>query len=179
MMKKKGQAMVELLCGLVSIIILVAALAQVGLISYAHTGVVVESRQKMAEAMVNSSMSASADGYLADWDDGADGQAYTADDEEDYGNASPFLGVLAWNMKLEEMEAVSQADGNKLTDLQYVGSSSVPDHFDIMRAEAVDEPISIFPLLRRLLFLNDEIEIEHRVYMPLRNGILPVIEEGE
>ena len=163
---RSGQAMIELICGLVGITIIVAVLLQINMYSREHMMAVVRARGAMADSMTSESPSTGSKiSYLSDWDTGPDDHDYSQDDIAKTGSASSFVGALAEGVKVEGLK-LYVGDTNRVVAICETMSSSLVEAFDALTIEVEGEPIEFLPIVRQLVYGAEEITPKHRVFMP-------------
>jgi len=164
-----GQAMIELMAGLVVLIVLTAVIAQLAIVVRAGHETAVRAREQAGAMALHAYPFSVAARYIGATDPGADGRPYTRDDN--FATADPgayYHGIL-------EPLAADPADWNTL--------NAIPEN-EFTRLRASDSPIGIFgllrgedretvpllPAVRNLLYRDDSIRIEETVWMPWARG---------
>lgn len=161
--------MVEFICGLVGVMVVVAMLLQVNRIGREHVLSVIRARKAMAVELTGSSSRGEAD-YLSDWDDGGDMYAYSEDDEAQQGLSGKFTAALFNAVHGDDLNVFLPT--NRFADVYDSYSSGVVESFDLTRVQDETEPIEILPVVRKLIYGQDEMVLTHEIYMPWINNVM-------
>jgi hypothetical protein len=169
--------MLELICGLVGIVIVISMLLQINMISQKHIFSVARARTAMANKLTKGWYSPGSAPFLDDWEKGADEHNYSEDDVAKTGDPGGFQSQLWEAIKGEELKVWSPysraTDYNRFNDVCDAFSGGVVGSFGLtMVEEDFYEPVEVLPLVRRLIYGQEEIDIKHRIYMPLINNVM-------
>lgn len=166
--RKSGQALLELVVGLVAILVLFAVIVQLGRLQRAHTQTLLEARAEAGERAMQQGYTVTLPGpqYIRDWEPGSDEKAYSQDDIPRLG--SP--GILASNI-------LSLALPQPLAD--YVPDNPITEHspsvnmdaFSLVNGTAQSESIALLPIIQRLIYAEDSITMDARVWLTWTEGI--------
>ena len=161
---RAGQAIAEFVVGLVGILILTAALLQLGALVRADS-------RNLITARAEAGMAALGNGYIApvspgpryirDWSTGPDGHAYTRDDQALLGNAALLSDGVVSHTRPDELERLRP--GNTMSAL--ADSSLVLPGFSFVRGYSSSGAIPLYPLVRNLIYGRDSITLESEVYL--------------
>lgn len=163
--------MLEFICGLVGVVIVISMLLQINMISREHIFSVTRARTAMADELTKSWHSPGSAPFLSDWETGPDGHDYSEDDIAKTGSAGNFQSSLWEAIKGEELEI--WVPYSRITDVCNAFSSGIVSTFELaMVEEEFDQPVEVLPLIRRLVYDQEEIDIKHRIYMPLINNVM-------
>ncbi|MDF7826456.1 hypothetical protein P4B35_20670 [Pontiellaceae bacterium B12227] len=171
---KTGQAMLELICGLVGVVVVITMLLQINLLSQEHLRVAVAARTLMGEELIDSSSYAGDGKFLSDWENGDDDYRYSEDDEAKTGSAGGFLASLMEGVAIDELEgylAISGSyDGNRISDV--IDSGNLVDAFDVTKVSVESDPVELLPGVRKLVYDVEELQFTHEIYMPWANNVM-------
>lgn len=165
---KSGQALLELVAGLVAILVLFAVIVQLGRLQRAHTETLMEARAEAGERALQEVYMSTLPGpeYIRDWAPGDDEQAYSRDDTPQLG--SP--GTLAQNILpiAQPQQLALYVPDNPITE----HSTSVSmDAFSLINGTANSESIALLPIIQRLIYAEESISMEARVWLAWSKGI--------
>ncbi len=166
--------MIEFLFGMVGIAVLISMLVQIGIISYEHTTMVIDTRNEVADRLASGGFPSYDADYLSGWDAGADYRNYTQDDERNSGNAYGFLDGLEAAMDLSELQSrvESPFPNDQFLNLNNSTAGGVSEAFGIFRETGRTDEIEILPGIRRLVADIETLVIRHEIYMPWTGNIL-------
>ncbi len=167
---RAGQAIAEFVVGLVGILILAAALLQVGALVRADS-------RNLITARAEAGMAALGDHYLApvspgprlirDWATGPDGHAYTRDDQALLGNAALLSGGVVPPARPDDLERL--LPDNPVSALS--DASRVLPGFSFVRGYSSSGAIPLYPLARSLIYGRDSITLESEAYLIWTRGL--------
>lgn len=162
--------MVELMVGMVSLLVLVAVIAQLAIFVRAGHETAVRAREQAGElALADSWISATAT-YIGEIGYGPDAKPYTRDDEFRAADSSAYYSRILdptatdptdWNV----LDAIP---GNAFSDLH--ASQNPISIFGLLRGQE-SETVELLPAVRNLLYREDSIQIEETVWMPWTKGV--------
>lgn len=93
--------------------------------------------------------------FIYNWEVGGDGRSYSADDTaQETLSTAVDTGLLA---PVHPAELAARLPGNALSDLQ--GRRPVVDAFDLVHGQVRSERMELLPVVRRLLYDADDIQI--------------------
>lgn len=167
---RSGQAMTELMIGMIAILALVAAAMQIVTITKRHTDTMVEARRIAGlRAMQGVGVSFSPD-YIADWQEGLDQKRYTRDDSPILDSPQQFdANIVArasdtsagWNI-------LNNTTHDDIPDL--LGAPNPAVNFGLVEGYDQDT-IQLLPAFRRLIYSANTIDVESRVWMTWTSGM--------
>lgn len=168
--QKQGQAMVEMLIGLVALVVLIAIMAQLGSLVQAQHESMRQARARAgALAFQPAPVSASAR-FIGATDVGEDGVPYTRDDVFRTGDPAAFQRAVF-------VTPAGEPNGWRLLDphpnqaLMRVRNAENPAAvFGLLRGEA-SVSVTLLPAVRHLLYRRDSLQIQDAVWMPWIRGI--------
>ena len=171
---KRGQASIELAVSLVLMLIILTGILHVS--RMARTSLFLHSvlRGKAGvEAMNPWATSATAD-YIANWEAGADGIKYTADDKPVKNSANVSMTISA----LTGHSVDSSDDWQYVSDNTHLPVSMIQLHNFTFISTAVELThqkerlyVPVESVIRQLVYDKDEVAIEEEVWMPLMGGL--------
>jgi hypothetical protein len=167
---RAGQAIAEFVVGLVGLLILVAALLQIGTL-------VREDNRTLQKARAQAGMAALSDAYIApvlpgprylrDWTTGPDNAAYTRDDEPVQGDAVLFSQGLLDHARPAALAGC--LPNNPLSPM--ADPANLMAGLRFVRGSADSGPISLLPITRKLIFGRDTITLESEAYLIWTKGL--------
>ncbi|MDA3926629.1 MAG: hypothetical protein PF904_18235 [Kiritimatiellae bacterium] len=172
--RNRGQASIELAVAIVLMLIIVTGIIHVNRMARASLFLHSVLRGKAGvKAMNPGAMSATAE-YISNWDAGADGIKYTADDQ-------PIKSSVNQSATFT---ALSQYSVNSPNDWQYVSDhtqlpvSMIQLHNSSFMSTAVELThekerlyVPVDSVIRQLVYDKEDIAIEEEVWMPLMGGL--------
>lgn len=168
--RKDGQAITELMVGLVAIVVLLAGLVQIATIAKRHTDAMVKARKDAGRLAMQSGRPASAAAYLEDWDVAADGKRYTRDDDPIDGDPGDFNSYIV-DKAAQNAVGWDILDSAQHDDIPRLRNSAIPaTQFGLVEGHAEDT-VELFPVFRHLIYAADAINIECRVWQTWTTGI--------
>ena len=171
---RDGQAITELMVGLVAVLALLAALVQIVTISKRHTDAMVTARKIAGQLAMQDGQPVSGADYLEDWEEGGDGKRYTKDDEpveDDPSDFDSFIvekaaqGAAGWDI-------LNTAEYDDIPDLR--NNPTPADVFGLVEGTAdgtADDTVELLPVFKHLIYNADAIEIEVSAWQTLTTGI--------
>ncbi len=165
-----GQALVELTIGLLSLMVLVAVIAQLAVFVRAGHDTAVRARSQAGALALQAYPISAPARYIGATGPGPDGRPYTRDDEFAPAHPAAFHnGILAaltadpsdWNT----LEAIPGNAFSRLHD-----SESPVNVFGLLRGES-RETVPLLPAVQHLLYRRASIQMEETVWMPWTRGI--------
>ncbi len=168
--RKQGQAMIELIIGLVAVLVLVSGLLQVASLTKNHTDAMVEARGEAGRKAVDLFGGAESGDYIKDWEAGADGKRYTRDDDFTGGSRGAFVGTIV------DKAGRSQEDWDIITRTPHKGMAELrsgaepTETFGLLHGEARRDVV-LLPAVRSLLYRADSIDVESEAWMTWCTGI--------
>jgi len=159
---KQGQAMVEFCIGLVGVLVVVAAVVQLGVIGMARTTVRTEATAQVS----NRSLNTPSDDfsyirtYIRAVEDGPDQRAYSLDDAEDISGQNQAFERLH-----EENDASFLRTIDRDNDLASISSSDdMQAVTGFVQAQAIEPNVGLLPIIRRLFFSESSLDVETEVW---------------
>lgn len=158
-----GQAIVELVVGLVAILVLVAGLLQLGRLAHAHTQAMMEARAEAGTFAMSQTYATQgpAPQYLYSWSDGPDGREHSRDDKPLYALPTDVRDEVLVHAKPEDLGGA--AGDNPVTEAY--DSGAVMDSFQLVHGHEESEDIPLYPVVRSLLYNAESIKLEGDVWL--------------
>ena len=176
---RSGQAMAEFLVGLVGIMLLVVGLQQIAILSEKNFEMHHKVRGDLAVQMTESSSPfIPGFSFATKTDLGADGKAYTGDDQVVVGTDDVYTGPnglmsavdYGWMRGTLWDYAPPSRDNDPYNRLAESGFSDLSKKFEMFYAED-RVPVEVVPFLRRLLG-RDSINLRQQAWMPALDGLM-------
>jgi len=165
-----GQAMIEVMVGLVALIVLISGLLQVASLTRARTDAMATARDEAGGlAMLDSPVSDFPD-YIYEIGVGDDERSYSYDDEVSHANAGLFESEIMDHTVSEsgEWDVLEEVPNTTFYDLH--GNLTPAAAFGLVKGDA-SETVTLLPAVRSLLYRADEIDVECDVWMTWTRGI--------
>jgi hypothetical protein len=174
-MKKKryvrsGQAMVELLAGLVALVVLFAGLLQIVSLTRARTDALVAARSQAGQQAVAGAVNPVTPDYIAYWQSGRDNSPYSADDTFTQANASEFRNVIIDKTVYDpgQWALIDAVPDNRFSDIRISGNPVA--EIGLIRGSE-SRTVPLIPTIRSLVYDAQSITIECEVWLPWTRGI--------
>ena len=171
---RSGQALVELLVGLVVILVLVAGLLQVASLTNTESDVMADARAEAGElAMMDVDSSIDlvyGTDYIHDWQPGSDTTRYTPDDVWSQGNPAGFENQIVNRASPTPAgwDIIDAVPDNRFTRLRKSGDPI--SCFGLVKGHE-KKSVEVIPAVRELLYRADTIQVESEVWMTSTKGI--------
>ena len=164
-----GQALVEMVVGLVAMMLLLVGLLQIGRLAVAHTGAMMRARERAdARARAEHYLQTTPQPlYIYDWHPGRDGVRYTQHDVPVPGLHSPIRRDVLSVARTDEIE--SYLGPGPLQAIEE--SERISDGLMMVQGRARSESVPIYPLMRRLVVRDEVLSMQHSVWMPWIRGV--------
>jgi len=165
----RGQAMIEMVVGMVAILLLVMGLLQIGLLSRAHTQSMMEARERADASALHENYQHlfSTPPYLRDWNPGPDGVRYSVDDQPLYGPAQEIPAHVSAHALPDGLMA--RVGPNPVRDVHIF--LQVTDAMMFVQGESQSDPVMVYPIIRNMVVRNESIRMRHAVWMPWARGL--------
>lgn len=153
----RGQALIETVVALVALLAVFAALIQLSRLGRARTEALADARAEAGQHALydDYTLPVPAPAFIYNWEVGDDGRSHSADDTaQESLSAAVDTGLLA---PLHPEALAARLPGNALSDLQ--GRRPVVDAFDFVHGQVRSERMELLPVVRRLLYDADDIQI--------------------
>jgi len=165
-----GQALIEMTIGMVSLMILVAVIAQLAMfVRTSHETSVRAREQAGSLALSEYPLSVTAT-YIGATEVGPDSKPYTKDDVFVNGDASAYCRDILDPLAAESADwnTLDEIPANPFTQLR--GTQNPMQSFGLLRGQD-GEPVPLLPAVRSLLYRADSIQMEETVWMPWTKGV--------
>lgn len=168
--RKAGQAMIEMVVALVAIIVLFAAIIQIGRFASVEQELQSVARRRAGELSLSPTPNSATPDYIELWNEGADGSRLTRDDVFTQGSEAQFKQTIV------ESGAANPADWAILDQsrdhpLARLRASPTPvSEFGLVYA-AESETVDLLPGVRNLLYRADAIDLESKVWLGYTRNI--------
>ncbi len=161
---RRGQALLELVVGLVAMLVVIAGLLQIGGLNRLHTRAMIEARGDAAQR-VYGTVNTLDSHYILDCTPGDDGRRYTRDDGFTLASFATFQDHVLDYAQLPALPLQNVRPGNP------VDSLSVSPDFDLVHGQ-MTYATNLFPIVRDLIYNANSIDVRADVFMT-RLGDLP------
>lgn len=161
--RRSGQALLELVIALVALLVLVAALLQIGTLTDARMLGLQEARSR-ADTLALSDICIRVPpdpSYLRDWSPGPDGTLHSRDDQAQPGNDQPVVSEIV--QPVRPVSLSQYLPGNRFASLDAPGL--VIGEFDLVRGDATTRNVPLLPATRRLLYDVESLSIDADCWM--------------
>jgi hypothetical protein len=167
---RRGQALVEVVVGLIAIVALIAGLLQITSLSRAHSDTRTEARAAAAREAMDPATLIYAPVFVGDVQAGPDGARYSVDDRLAPGSTAPFLFDIV-DRSAGDGEGWQHLDAVPGNPVSRMRASAVPTlEFGFVRAQA-RRTVPVLGAAQRLFFNRSEVEVETEVWMPWMTGL--------
>jgi hypothetical protein len=172
---RSGQAIVEMLVGLVALLVLITGLIQVEALSSGQTATMVQARRLAGLAAINGSNLAFTPKFIAKWQVGPDGKRYTKDDVVTSGDTAEFENTIVNKASPDASEWTgiidSVAPGSRENELSVIHQSGMPQaQFGFVKGSDSTN-VDLLPAVQDLIYRADSIKIVSDVWMTSTKGI--------
>ncbi len=170
---KSGQALIEVMIGMVVILVLVSSILQIASMCRAHTDVMVEARAEAAERCMfelGPGMETLSDAdYIGDWNEGNDQRRLSRDDEHDTGDTAAFQEKVV-DKSATDWSIIDSVPNNRISRLR--ADPMVISSFGLVKGYATDSAkLDMLPAFRHLVYKADSIDVEATTWMTLCKGV--------
>jgi hypothetical protein len=163
--QRAGQALTELIVGLVVIMALLAGLLQITTLTRAQTEVMIEARKLAAiRAMEGGNQFSAIPSYISAVTAGHDGRTYSRDDKHTFASANDFSRTIIDKSTAESTDwhLLDAMPSRRFSDLR--GTDNPAELFGLIEGTA-SETVKIIPAVKSLLYRADTIKVEGRVWV--------------
>ncbi len=169
-MRKSGQALIELVVGLIVILALTAGMLQVASLTRAHTDTMENARSRAGEWALRDDYLSPFPQYIAEVLPGPDGIRYTRDDETISADQATFQAAIVERSAGTPAgwETLGAIPGNRIMQLRATAAPVL--EFGLIGARE-QEQIEILPAVRNLIYNAQMIEVEGSAWMTWTRGI--------
>lgn len=162
---ESGQAMVELMVGLVALLALFAGLLQLGKLSTAQTDTLFNARREAGTRAMSTIAVSSAADYIRYWEEGDDERRYSVDDTFTDADGSAFTATVTSRAVRDNSEwnIMQRMPDNPIVALR--DSPAPVTQFGLLEGKD-STTVPLLPIVQHLLYDAGSIEIESKVWMP-------------
>ena len=159
---RRGQAILELVVGLVAMLVVFAGLLQIGGLNRLHTRAMIEARSDAANRMFGGVNAPDAN-YIRDRTPGPDGRRYTRDDAFNTAFAGNFQDHVLDYAQLVPLR--NARPNNSIGNLDFN-----PTDFDLVHVQKT-YATNLFPIMRDLIYNANSIDVRADVFMTRLGGL--------
>jgi hypothetical protein len=154
--RRAGQAIAELVVGLIALLVLFMGMLQLQSLARAHTQTLIAARQQAGQDAVLQPylLRNATPRWISDWQLGHDSVAYSLDDVASFGNP----GVLTDGIVAHANPATlnTYVPGNELS----TAATSPLNELYLTHGQSTSQPVDLFPLIRNLVYGVDSIQLQ-------------------
>lgn len=164
-----GQAMVEMVAGLLVLLVLLVGLLQIGRLTIAHNQVMVAARTQADERARSGQRvdGGLASAYLLNMHPGHDNVFYSQHDTPVSGPHEPVSRAVLRPARLPALQSYAG-----ITPLHAVERSQhLTDSFRWVRGRQRSARIPVYPVMRRWVVRDEHLQLEHEVWLPWLGGL--------
>jgi len=171
---RSGQAMIEFCAGLLVLLLLVTGIIHIGRMARISLGIHAEIRADAGQAAMREDNFGMTPEAISDWDSGADGLRFTADDRAIL-NAVAAMSILD---SVASHSVRSDEDWQTVMDKTQLPTSMVQLRYQtglamflgfIHRSQTVD--MRVDPFITRMVYDAPEVRIKEEIWMPQMGGL--------
>ncbi len=160
---RSGQAIIEMVVGLVAILVLVAGLLQLGRLGHEHTQLMMEAREEAGQYAMSDqyALEAPEPQYLYNWSEGGDGRRHSRDDRPLYALSQDVSDEVLVHAKPGEL---ANRVGDNLVSAAYA-NEAILESFRLVHGRDKSDDIPLYPVIRSLVYNADSIQLESDVWL--------------
>ena len=169
---QSGQAMIEVLVGIVALIVLIGGLLQVASLGSGQTDTMVAARKDAGDAAMASG-EATAPDYIKDWQTGADKKHYTADDTSTPADPNQFETAIINHAAVDSsgwtlIDSVPQNDNENMISTIHKDGTPQDDLGFVQGTGSTN--VDLLPVIQDLVYNAKSITINSKVWMTSTKG---------
>ena len=166
---KRGQAMIEFVIGIIVVIVVFGSFIQIGLLTNERMDAYAEATHEAASisAWQSADPTQAAEPYVLATSIGNDEQWYSADDRQVGGSGDEVINGIVRHGLTSQL--TTHLDDNPFTDIR--GGNDLNAEFGMIRGEENRIGIPLLPVVRRLVYGDDRIDINEEVITIETRGI--------
>ncbi len=161
---RQGQAVVELVVGLICLLVVIGGLLQLVLMARSDTETLQKATAEAASRAADSGMLSESFSPIRDWEPGADTYLQTKDDVETAGSFGPLRDRIA--RKTFPDGDMSAVDGARFGDMQELATGGSTAALHGMVSGEASEEVEVLPVSRALFGLKNPATVENTVWFP-------------
>lgn len=167
---KSGQAMLELMIGLVALMAIVAGLLQVASLTRARTDTMVEARAEAGRYSFGGLGLSERPQYIRNIDAGPDGRTYSYDDTRNLAGGGAFHDIIISKATSSPDQWSIMSDLRNTSFSELNNSGNPVSTFGLIKGSS-SESIPLSSAVRSLLYRADSIDIKSDVWTTWTQGI--------
>lgn len=166
---RAGQALVEMVAGLVAILVVFAGLVQIGRLGRAHTQAMMDARAEAGTFAASDQyvMQSPAPQYLYNWSEGGDDRRHSRDDRPLFALANAVRDDIMAHGRPEDL---ATRIGENILSEAYA-NEAVMDSFQLVHGREESDEIELFPVVRELLYDQPSLRMEGDVWLGWTRGL--------
>jgi len=165
--------MIEFCVGLIVLLLLVTGIIHVGRMARISLGIHAEIRGEAGKRAMQNDFGTTAEA-ISDWDSGADGVRFTADDKAKLNSAaamSIMAAVASGSVRQDEdWQAVVNKTRLPFSMVNLYNQTGLPAFLGFVHRERTVD-MQVDPTIRRLVYDSPEVRIKEEVWMPQMGGL--------
>ena len=173
---RSGSGLVEFAITLIAVMIILGGFVQIIRVGITRSDSLAESTRRATREMMRSgetddggsyNVGSGSLSYLNNWNLGGDDAPHTADDQAQFGNSGAIFEEI-----LEETRTGALGNyvpDNAFTELDQTGD--LLDGYNFAVGVAPREDVDVLPVVRNLIYNEDEIEVRTRAVFPWTKGL--------
>lgn len=165
---RSGQAMVEMIVGLVALLVVFAGIVQLSILGFEQSLTLLNARAKAGQYALADVYSVETPGprFIQDWDAGDDTSRHSVDDVATA--ADPTMAARILTDPSHPNRLNGYLPDNEISQL---ANSSLLAGFDLVTARERSDTILLLPAVRHLLYDSDSIRLEADACLSWTKGI--------
>lgn len=159
---RSGQALVEMIVGLVALLVIFAGLLQIARLGDEQTKVMLNARERSGSLAMGNSFFSDAPGaqFINDWRPGPDGKKHSVDDEIVAGSPTAATRAIVDPSKPNDLDTF--VPGNEVSKLN---SQSILAGFNICQGRDKSPNITLDPLIQHLIYGATSIRLQGDAFL--------------
>jgi len=165
-----GQAMIEVMVGMIALLVLVAGTLQLASLTKAQTDTMAEAREEAGRRSLSDLPLSETPQYIRDIDAGPDGRTYSYDDTTTRAGGGLFHDTITARAVSNpgEWSILDEAENKSFSALNNAGSPIA--NFGLLKGSAT-RTITLRPAVRSLIYRAEEIDMESEVWSTWTKGV--------
>ena len=164
--RKQGQALIEFACGLVVLLVVVAALLQLSMLGLHQSRTMQKATEEAALLSINDGVTPAPPPYISSWEVGDDEKQYSVDDEMHNGNTGLLSEGILRHGEPDQLE--TYAPGNRISAAH---QGDLAKAFELIKGSDSENGIPLLPIVRRTIYNATSIDLKTDVYMTWLKGL--------
>jgi hypothetical protein len=165
----RGQALVEMVAGLLVVLLLLTGLLQIARLARAHTEAMLIARERADRAAMALEQGGQlrVPRYILDWEPGVRDVRYTQHDRARTDSGHQIRMSVVRHGLPDRL--ATYTDNGLLADVDR--SLQITDAFQFVYGAQRSRSVPVYPILRNLVIRQESLSMEHQVWMPWARGL--------